>query len=215
MMYKILSLAMVLLLGVIITFACHYIPSYTEDEYNHLKISETESNKNNIEKVEIGGALYNVPYPWKGNRIETPADPGDLVLIPFEFTDSKKIYVTKETRKAFISMALEAQREGIYIIVASGYRSYDYQAKVIEQTLTQDATFYHAVKWTAPPGYSEHITGEALDFTPGNRSFKETRVYQWLKTNASRFCFKESYSRYNKEGFEWEPWHWKYELCEL
>lgn len=179
------------------------------------KSFETENNKNNIEKVEIGGVLYNVPKPWKGNRIETPADPRNLVIVPYRFTDGKKIYVTKETREAFISMATEAQSEGVYIKVASGYRSYDYQAKVIEQALTQNAMFNHIVKWTAPPGYSEHISGEVLDFIPNNKSFKKTRVYQWLHANASRFCFKESYPEYKEKGFEWEPWHWKYEPCEI
>lgn len=169
---------------------------------------------NSEESVEIEGVQYFIPQPWKGNVINIQIDPHDLVLIPFEFTEGKEIYVTVETRDAFVSMALEARWEGVSLKVASGYRSYEYQKMIVKKSLTQCRTFSNTVKWIAPPGYSEHITGEALDFTPTNQFFTETKVYQWLKSNAFRYCFKESYPKDMRGGFEWEPWHWNYNGCE-
>jgi D-alanyl-D-alanine carboxypeptidase len=67
---------------------------------------------------------------------------------------------------------------------------------------------------TAPPGYSEHHTGRAVDVaTPGTRraletEFEETDAFAWLARNAGTFGWELSYQRGNPLGFAYEPWHW-------
>lgn len=72
-------------------------------------------------------------------------------------------------------------------------------------------------RWVAPPGYSEHATGLAVDF--GSRSrpgcnlepcFANTRTGQWLAANAPRFGFEMSFRQGNAQGIAFEPWHFRY-----
>ena len=166
-----------------------------------------------VERVELNGELYDVPPPWRGNRIEEAADPAALARVPSELTGELRIYVTPETRDAVVAMAAAAHEQGILLQVDSGFRSHRFQKRVLESLLVEDRPFLNAIRWTAPPGYSEHITGRAVDFVPSDADFKDVPAYQWLRQHAADFCFKESYPLGNARGFEWEPWHWRYDDC--
>lgn len=166
------------------------------------------------EQVELNGAVYDVPPPWRGNRIEEAADPTSLARVPSEMTGELGIYVTPETRDAVVTMAAAAREQGIRLEVDSGFRSYGFQKRVLEGLLAEGRPFLNAVRWTAPPGYSEHITGRAVDFVPSDADFKDVPAYQWLRRHAADFCFTESYPLGNAGGFDWEPWHWRYDDCD-
>uniref|UniRef100_UPI00157584AE M15 family metallopeptidase n=1 Tax=Sphingomonas bacterium TaxID=1895847 RepID=UPI00157584AE len=70
----------------------------------------------------------------------------------------------------------------------------------------------------APPGYSEHETGYAVDFAArpslGCADTRDciaaTPVGQWLLANAPRFGFELSFPAGNAQGVGWEPWHWRW-----
>ena len=70
----------------------------------------------------------------------------------------------------------------------------------------------------APPGYSEHSTGYALDFAvrPANgcpdaeACMAATPAARWLRMNAPRFGFEQSFPGGNKQHVKWEPWHWRW-----
>jgi D-alanyl-D-alanine carboxypeptidase len=66
---------------------------------------------------------------------------------------------------------------------------------------------------TAPPGYSEHHTGRAVDVaTPGSpvleTTFEQTRAFSWLQKHANNFGFYLSFPQGNASGYQYEPWHW-------
>ena len=70
---------------------------------------------------------------------------------------------------------------------------------------------------SAPPGYSEHHTGYAVDFIDESRpethveeSFETTLAYQWLEKNAAFFNFEMSFPKDNDSNVSFEPWHWRY-----
>ena len=72
-------------------------------------------------------------------------------------------------------------------------------------------------KVSAPPGYSEHSTGFAIDIgdatqreTDFETEFENTDAYRWLINNATKFHFKLSFNKDNKY-IDYEPWHWRYE----
>jgi hypothetical protein len=90
---------------------------------------------------------------------------------------------------AFDRMATAARREGIALLVTSGYRSDSEQAELYER--------HPDPKWVAPPGRSLHRLGTELDLGPPS-------AYGWLARNAGRFHFVRRYS--------WEPWHYGYTL---
>ena len=72
-------------------------------------------------------------------------------------------------------------------------------------------------RWVAPPGFSEHATGRAVDFADNsNRGcdlsecFESTAGGRWLAANARRFGFAMSFPRGNSQGVSYEPWHFRY-----
>ena len=67
----------------------------------------------------------------------------------------------------------------------------------------------------APPGYSEHHSGRAIDIAsagspPMTQDFEQTPAFAWLSANAGRFGFVMSFPRGNPYGYVFEPWHWCY-----
>ena len=166
-----------------------------------------------VERVELNGTLYDVPPPWRGNRIEAAADPAELVRVPSDLAGELGIYVTPKTRDALVAMASAAQEDGLQLTVDSGFRSPGFQKRILEGLLADDRPFLNAVRWTAPPGYSEHMTGRVVDFVPSDADFKDVAAYRWLQDHAANFCFTESYPLGNAGGFDWEPWHWRYDAC--
>jgi len=71
---------------------------------------------------------------------------------------------------------------------------------------------------SAPPGFSEHSTGYAVDLGDGRApatnlspSFDETAAFRWLQAHANRFHFHLSFPQTNRQGVSYEPWHWRFE----
>lgn len=165
-----------------------------------------------FEFVQIDGENYTVPYPWRGKKIaQKSPDQATLQQIPIEFTkDQSKLFVQKEVSAAFITMALAAREDNIHLIVHSAFRSVWYQRKIFTNLMAEGRTWDDLVRYVAPPGYSEHMLGVAVDLYPSNWRFAETPEYAWLKEHAAEYNFTESYPEFNQEGFPWEAWHWKY-----
>ncbi|MBU0479674.1 MAG: D-alanyl-D-alanine carboxypeptidase family protein [Proteobacteria bacterium] len=165
------------------------------------------------EYVVIGSDRYEVGEPWLGHRIVVEQNPRnlELVMLPRKYgEEEREIYVTRETRDAFVKMAEAALQDGVILKVDSGYRSFSYQEQIYKKKLVEGQTFHDISRWVAPPGYSEHILGTTLDLTPSNWTFSKTAAEKWLLKNGGRFSFRQSYPRISRKGFAWEPWHWKY-----
>jgi LAS superfamily LD-carboxypeptidase LdcB len=68
------------------------------------------------------------------------------------------------------------------------------------------------------PGYSEHQLGTTVNLcgldlkTVLNPDFDRTREGRWLRKNAPRFGFYQSYTRENQHltGYVPEPWHYRF-----
>jgi Transglycosylase SLT domain/D-alanyl-D-alanine carboxypeptidase len=89
---------------------------------------------------------------------------------------------------AFDLMAAAAGRDGLALIVSSGFRSDAEQAALFAANPDPE--------WVAPPGQSLHRCATELDLGPES-------AYGWLAANAPRFGFVQRYS--------WEPWHYGFE----
>jgi D-alanyl-D-alanine carboxypeptidase len=71
---------------------------------------------------------------------------------------------------------------------------------------------------SAPPGFSEHSTGYAVDLGDGSEpatnlapSFDQTAAFAWLQAHGARYHFTLSFPRDNPQGVSYEPWHWRFE----
>jgi len=168
----------------------------------------------NIETVILNGKNYPVPKPWAGSRINAneQAEFSDLVALPTWLTQNEsQIYVTQTTRQALLKMAQKAAEDDVVLLIDSGFRSAQYQAKILEKYLNQNMNYQGLLQVVAPPGYSQHMLGNSIDFVPSELDFSKSKQYAWLKQHAEKFNFIETYKQENESGVNWEPWHWQYQ----
>ena len=128
------------------------------------------------------------------------------------------IEVHVDMRDSLLKMREEAKKDGIYLVFLSGYRSINLQKDIfysLKSIRNQEAA--ERARVSAPPGYSEHSTGFAIDIgdatqreTDFETQFENTKAFKWLVKNAAKFHFKLSFNKDNKY-IDYEPWHWRYE----
>lgn len=133
-------------------------------------------------------------------------------------TRDGRVRLQAEAAQQFLAMQGAARAQGIVLVALSGHRTYEEQKYLffqIKQNRGQDAR--ERAKVSAPPGYSEHHTGYAIDIGDGNapathieESFETTAAFAWLEANATRYGFELSFPRDNEQGINYEPWHWRY-----
>ncbi|HJV76702.1 MAG TPA: M15 family metallopeptidase [Noviherbaspirillum sp.] len=117
---------------------------------------------------------------------------------------------------AWRALKQAAQQDGIVLELVSAFRGIERQAEIIRNKLARGMPMETILTLSAPPGYSEHHTGRAVDInTPGceatEEPFEHTDAFAWLMQHAARFRFTLSYPRGNSLGFIYEPWHWCYQ----
>lgn len=100
------------------------------------------------------------------------------------------------------------------IMVRSGHRTLEYQQGLYDDELA--ATGAVSSSLVAMPGYSEHHTGLAVDFTTYDgeyyTDFDGTGDYEWIMNNCWRYGFVNRYPA-GKEALTFidnEPWHFRY-----
>jgi D-alanyl-D-alanine carboxypeptidase len=118
-----------------------------------------------------------------------------------------------KTARKWTVMVEAAAADGVTLLIVSGFRGVDYQARLIRKKLNAGQSLSEILTVNAAPGFSEHHTGRAVDVaTPGSRplteEFEDSDAFRWLTENASGFGFSMSYPRDNPFGFVFEPWHW-------
>src|SRR5260221_13503377 len=95
-------------------------------------------------------------------------------------------------------MSAAALGDGIILRIVSAFRSVDRQAEIVRAKLARGLPLDDILCVSAPPGYSEHHSGCALDLTtdgvaPLEPEFEKTAAFQWLSKNAGKFGFILSY----------------------
>ncbi|MGI0490524.1 M15 family metallopeptidase [Alkalinema pantanalense CENA528] len=168
--------------------------------------SSSTANNTNPAGAPAGTVLNHYPYP------ESPA----AELEPITADGGLKL--RKAAAQAYKEMTAAAQAEGISLMPLSAFRSISEQEQVflsLKQQRIQTAEQRAAV--SAPPGYSEHHTGYAIDIGDGNvpatnlsPEFEQTAAFKWLQANAPRYNFELSFPKNNKQGVSYEPWHWRF-----
>ncbi len=128
-------------------------------------------------------------------------------------TDGRDKLLTPIAAQAWLAMRAAAAGQGIELLLVSAFRSAEYQMTLLEARLKRGESLEQALTVIAPPGYSEHHSGRAVDIgTPGcgalDEAFESTPAFAWLQREAPGFGFSMSYPRNNPQGFRYEPWHW-------
>ena len=160
---------------------------------------------NSTESTQDKSLLGHLPYP--------EASKDELILF------SPGIYVHKDIYENFKEMQFMAAQRGISLQLLSGYRSIDLQRDIFyENKSIRNQTAIERSRDSAPPGFSEHSTGYAIDVGDGNYpnthfevEFEQTPAFKWMKRFASKYHFVLSFPPNNKQGVTYEPWHWRFE----
>lgn len=168
-----------------------------------------------VSKVRLIHQALNIPESFATDR-NLPLQPEASELIELSSKGNDKTHkLTPSAASAWENMEKAAKQEGISLIMVSGYRGLEYQRTLIEKKVQKGQDILEILKVLAPPGYSEHHTGKAIDLTTENcppcvERFENTEAFSWLQTNAGKYKFSLSYPRDNPYGFIYEPWHWAY-----
>ncbi|RMD79876.1 MAG: D-alanyl-D-alanine carboxypeptidase family protein [Lentisphaerae bacterium] len=137
-------------------------------------------------------------------------------LSRYQGTDGP-VLVDVQCLEHLVAMVRAAEEDGIRLMACSAYRSYEYQAQLVQAKRQRGESWGQIFKLVAPPGCSEHHTGRAVDFVcpetleaadPLTANFAGTSAYRWLCAHAGAYGFAESYPTGNRAGFLPEPWHW-------
>ena len=135
-------------------------------------------------------------------------------LVVAETDEQGKEYVLiAEAAAAWRQLKHAARQDQVMMEIVSAFRNVERQIDIIRTKLDRGMPIETILTLSAPPGYSEHHSGRAVDInTPGciatEEPFEHTEAFRWLQTHASQFSFYLSYPRGNASGFIYEPWHW-------
>ncbi len=126
-----------------------------------------------------------------------------------------------EAARAYGALSAAARQAGHQLILRSAHRGFDVQRFLLFRHLKEPFTserIRRALRVVAPPGYSRHQTGYAVDLeTPGYgiNDFKHSDAYAWLAADnflqAKRHGFIPSYpAGVENQGPDPEPWEFVY-----
>jgi D-alanyl-D-alanine carboxypeptidase len=128
-------------------------------------------------------------------------------------SDGRKHLLVPEAASAWKEMKAASALDGEDLFVVSAFRTVRRQMEILRKKLESGQSIEEIIKVSAPPGYSEHHTGLAIDLgTSGvpvlEPQFEATSAFAWLCKNAGTFGFHLSYPPDNPYGYQYEPWHW-------
>jgi hypothetical protein len=129
-----------------------------------------------------------------------PADAGDGSLpnggelTPFDVGHSAIARLDPALLKAIQGAATAAAADGITMTITSGWRSPEFQQRLLDNAVRTYGSLAAARQYVQTPAMSKHVTGEAVDVGGAGAD-------QWLMSNGSRFGLCRIYTN--------EPWHFE------
>jgi zinc D-Ala-D-Ala carboxypeptidase len=133
------------------------------------------------------------------------------------FAGSPPVSMHRGALEQYRAMIKAARRDNVLLVPVSGFRSEHYQQELYDRQLGKLGSVESATTINAPPGYSEHHTGYAIDFGDGAKletntkpSFEQTPAFAWLKEHAAKYGFEMSFAKDNPDRVSYEPWHWRF-----
>lgn len=164
--------------------------------------------------------------PVKGLNARTGPDGRLLGHFPYvELAPSDQVAVApgltlhRDAAAALLAMQREAANSGVELVVLSAFRSIALQNDLFFEVKSErNQSARERAMVSAPPGFSEHSTGYAVDLGDGRApatnlspAFDQTEAFAWLQAHAARYHFTLSFPRGNAQGVSYEPWHWRFE----
>ena len=90
--------------------------------------------------------------------------------------------------------ATDAADEGIELVVTSGWRSPEYQNRLVREAVSEYGSEEEAARWVATAETSAHVSGDAVDIGPSDAT-------EWLSEHGAEHGLCQIYGN--------EPWHYE------
>jgi D-alanyl-D-alanine carboxypeptidase len=90
--------------------------------------------------------------------------------------------------------ATDAAGDGVELSVDSGWRSPEYQERLLDEAIAKYGSEAEATRWVATPNTSAHVSGDAVDIGPAAAT-------QWLAARGAAYGLCRIYGN--------EPWHYE------
>jgi hypothetical protein len=89
---------------------------------------------------------------------------------------------------------MDAARDGVEFFVNSGWRSREYEERLLHEALSKYGSEEEAARWVATADTSAHVSGDAVDIGP-------FAAAAWLSRHGAKYGLCQIYSN--------EPWHYE------
>lgn len=192
---------------------CYQEPSdftKTDVSINNNQYIEYFGTENSFSKIKINDEFYYVNKYGLGKLkdsenisvVKGVVFVNESNPLPKDFNPG----VDSTSKKAFDTMLIDMQREGLDIKIASDFRMGQSEEKLVDQN-NPDADL---------PYTSDHQTGTSFDFYTGQSKysdkFKDTNEYKWLKENSYKYGFIQRYTKEKEEitGKKERCWEFRY-----
>jgi D-alanyl-D-alanine carboxypeptidase len=90
--------------------------------------------------------------------------------------------------------ATNAADDGVVFYVDSGWRSPEYQERLLHEAVSKYGSEKEAARWVATPNTSAHVSGDAVDIGPLDAT-------AWLSAHGAKYGLCRIYRN--------EPWHYE------
>jgi LAS superfamily LD-carboxypeptidase LdcB len=121
---------------------------------------------------------------------QRPASSSSPVVSPVEAPRT----LDAELRAALRRATADAADYGIEIVVDSGWRSPEHQARLFREAVEKYGSADEAARWVATPETSAHVSGDAVDVGPPVAA-------AWLSEHGAAYGLCQIYAN--------EPWHYE------
>lgn len=194
-----------------------YYNNHKDDKISHIVsivnvcADEDYYDKDTVKKTDV--SKKELMLVNKFNYLDENYAPDDIVKVSVQFAYGDN-EIKKEVYEKFRSMYNDAKKEGLYLIITSSYRDYNFQKELWDSYANQKGDEW-ADSVSARAGYSEHQTGYTLDIVTYNAnmsSFETTDEFKWLQDNAYKYGFILRYPKDKEDitGYSYESWHYRY-----
>ncbi|MBP9748187.1 MAG: M15 family metallopeptidase [Candidatus Pacebacteria bacterium] len=143
--------------------------------------------------------------------------PEKLVDISKEIKSTQRICLKREALDALKVMFADAQAQDINLAVTSAFRSSQTQSNLFKALYALKGE--KAKDRIAPPSHSEHqlgttvdLSGKSINYVSASDRFTGTAEELWLRANAHKYGFVQSYPKGKTPitGYDHESWHYRF-----
>jgi hypothetical protein len=141
-----------------------------------------------------------LPNEHRGLRSEHPGAPGEA---DGAVSDGATVFADEIPSVANLDPALlgalrqaatDAAADGVELFVDSGWRSPEYQERLLDEAVAKYGSEEEAARWVATPSTSAHVSGDAVDIG-------DVDATAWLSEHGAEYGLCQIYGN--------EPWHFE------